>query len=215
MSKDVDKKYTKQVVDLLRKEHPKPKTELSFENEMQLSIAVALSAQTTDVKVNEVTEKLFKKYKTWEDLANADLEELRNDIYGVNYHKGKADRLIKMARKMITEFDGKLPRTIKDLTKLSGIARKSANVIMQELWDEAEGIVVDTHVSRVSQRLGLTDEDKPVKIEKDLMKIIPKKDWRMFSGATVLHGRYVCKARKPECKECMLNKICPSAFTLE
>lgn len=204
-----------EVAKLLKQEHPSPKTELNFDNEMQLSIAVALSAQTTDIKVNEVMEKLFKKYKTWEDFANADLEELRDDIYGVNYHKGKAERLIKMAQQVIEDFDGKLPRDIKELPKLSGIGRKSANVIIQELWDRAPGIVVDTHVTRVSQRLGLTKESDAKKIEEDLMKVVPKEYWRNFSGAMVLHGRYVCKARKPECENCVLNEICPSAFSFE
>lgn len=204
-----------EVAKLLKKEHPSPKTELNHENEMQLSIAVAMSAQTTDVKVNQVNETLFKKYKTWEDFANADLETLQSDIYGVNFHKGKADRIIKMAQMVINDFDGKLPRTIKDLMKLPGIAKKSANVITQELWDVAEGIVVDTHVTRVSNRLGLTKEKNAIKIEKDLMELFPKETWRNISGAIVLHGRYVCKARKPECDKCVLSSICPSAFSFD
>jgi len=210
-----DIKYASEVAKLLKKEHPSPKTELIYENEMQLSIAVAMSAQTTDKKVNEVNEKLFKKYTSWEDFANADLEELQEDIHGVNFHKGKADRIIKMAQMMIADFGGVLPKTIKELTKLSGIARKSANVIQQELWDIAEGVVVDTHVTRVSNRLGLTTHKDAVKIEKDLMVVFPKDSWRNISGAFVLHGRYVCTARKPKCGECVLNKICPSAFSTD
>jgi endonuclease III len=207
------KKRAREVAKLLKKEHPEPKTELNHKNEMQLSIAVALSAQTTDVKVNEITEKLFKKYKSWEAFASADLDEITADIRGVNFHKGKADRVIKMAQKVISDFDGKLPKTIKELTTLPGVARKSANVILQELWDIAEGIVVDTHVTRVSDRLDLTHEKTAVKIENDLMDLVPKEYWRNISGAMVLHGRYVCKARKPDCENCVLNKICPSAFT--
>jgi len=179
---------------------------------MQFSIAVAMSAQTTDKKVNEVNEKLFQKYKSWEDFANADLIQLQSDIHGVNFHIGKAERIIKMAQMMITEFDKKLPRTMSELTKLPGIARKSANVIMIELWNKAEGIVVDTHVTRVSNRLGLTTEKNAVKIEKELMKLVPKKYWGNFSASTILHGRYTCTARKPKCDECILNKDCPSAF---
>jgi endonuclease III len=206
----------KQVAELLKGEHPNPKTELNHENEMQLSIAVTMSAQTTDKKVNEVNERLFKKYKTWEDFANANLEEMQSDIHGVNFHKGKAGRIIKMAQMVIEDFDGALPRDIKNLIKLPGVARKSANVIQQELWDIGEGFVVDTHVTRVSNRLGLSNEKNAVKVERDLMEVFPEDTWRHMSGAMVLHGRYVCTAiRKPNCEECVLNKICPSAFMLE
>jgi endonuclease-3 len=204
-----------QIAKLLKQEHPNPKTELNYENEMQLSIAVAMSAQTTDKKVNEVNESLFKKYKSWEEFAGADLEQLQGDIHGVNFHKGKADRIIKMAQMMINDFGEVLPKSIAELIKLPGIARKSANVIQQELWDLSEGVVVDTHVTRVSNRLGLTTHKDAVKIEKDLMNIFPKESWRNISGAIVLHGRYVCTARKPKCEECVLNKICPSAFSFD
>jgi endonuclease-3 len=205
-------KKAKEIAKKLNKEHPKPKTELVHKNEYQLAVSVMLSAQTTDKKVNEITPRLFKKYKGWKALAEADLTTLQKDIHGVNFHKGKADRLIKAGGVVLSEFKGKLPRTINELIKIPGVARKSANVIMQELWDIAEGIVVDTHVTRVSNRLGLTKNKDAVKIEKDLMKKVPKKYWRNFSGAVVLHGRYVCKARKPECEKCVLNGICPSAF---
>lgn len=204
-----------EIAKLLKKEHPNPKTELNYENEMQLSIAVAMSAQTTDIKVNQVNETLFTKYKTWEDFANANLEQLIQDIHGVNFHKGKAGRIIQMAQMVISDFGGKLPKTLAELIKLPGVARKSANVILNELWDKAEGIVVDTHVTRVSNRLGLTAEQNAVKIENDLMGLLPKDSWRNVSGAMVLHGRYVCKARKPNCEGCVLNKICPSAFTFD
>ncbi len=200
------------VSQLLKQVHPNPKTELVYQNEMQLAIAVTLSAQTTDKKVNQITEKLFKKYLTWEDFANAPLPELTEAIKGVNFHLGKAERLQKMAQKILSDFGGKLPTKFSDLTTLPGVARKSANVIMQELWDVAEGIVVDTHVTRVSNRLGLTTNQDAVKIEKDLMAIVPREYWRNISGAMVLHGRYVCIARKPKCAECVLKEICPSAF---
>lgn len=198
---------------LFKKTYPEPKTELIFENEMQLAIAVMLSAQTTDKKVNEITQGgLFAKYKTWEDFANADLAQVTEQIRGVNFHKGKAERLIKAGQVVLKEFNGKLPQTIAELIKIPGVARKTANVILQELWDIAEGIVVDTHVTRMSTRLGLTTETNAVKIEKDLMNLVPKEYWRNISSAMVLHGRYVCKARKPDCANCMLNEICPSAF---
>lgn len=203
-----------QAAELLQQEHSNPKTELIHKNEMELAVAVMLSAQTTDKKVNEITQGgLFDKYKTWEDFANADLEELTEDIRGVNFHKGKARRLIKAGKMMVEDFNDELPKTISELIKIPGVARKTANVILQELWDIAEGVVVDTHVTRVSNRLGLTTEENAVKIEKDLMSLLPKKYWRNISGAMVLHGRYVCKARKPNCAGCILNEICPSAFS--
>ncbi len=205
----------KKIAELLKQTYNAPKTELHFANEMQLAVAVMLSAQTTDKKVNQVTPDLFSKYPTWEALANADIVELTEAIYGVNFHKGKAERLKKAGQVMLSEFGGELPRTIEELTKIPGVARKSANVILNELWDIAEGIVVDTHVSRVSGRLGLTEETDPKKIEQDLMKLVPREYWRNFSGAMVLHGRYVCTARKPNCAECVLNKVCPSAFTFD
>ena len=201
-----------QVATLLNQAYPNPKTELNHENEMHLMVAVALSAQTTDKKVNQITATLFKKHKTWEDFANANLAELQSDIRGVNFHMGKAERLIKAAKVVLSQFNGKLPKTLPELIKIPGVARKSANVILQELWDIAEGIVVDTHVTRVSNRLELTDKQDAVKIERELMELIPREYWRNISGAMVLHGRYVCTARKPNCAECVLNKICPSAF---
>ncbi len=201
-----------QVAQLLKGLHPDPKTELVHENEYQLAVSVMLSAQTTDKKVNQITSGLFLKYKNWNDLANADLTELQQAIHGVNFHLGKADRLIKAGKVIESDFGGNLPRNMNDLQKIPGIARKSANVIMQELWGIAEGVVVDTHITRVSQRLGLTTHNDAVKIEQDLMRLLPKDYWRNFSASTVLHGRYVCIARKPNCEGCILNKICPSAF---
>lgn len=206
------KQFAEAVAKLLKKEHPHPKTELIHDDEMQLAVAVMLSAQTTDKKVNQITPKLFNKYKTWKDFANANLTELQATIRGVNFHLGKAERLIKAGNFITKNFSGVLPKTINELIKIPGIARKSANVILNELWDISEGIVVDTHVTRVSNRLGLTKNQDAVKIEKDLMQIVPEYYWRNISGAMVLHGRYVCTARKPKCKECILNKICPSAF---
>jgi len=191
--------------------YPSPKTELIHQNEMQLVVAVMLSAQTTDKKVNQITQTLFKKYKTWDDFAKADLQALQKEIRGVNFHLGKAERLIKAGKYIVENFNGKVPQKLVDLIKIPGIARKSTNVILQELWDIAEGIVVDTHVTRVSNRLGLTKETDAVKIERDLMKLIPRIYWRNFSGAVVLHGRYVCIARKPKCSECGLRDLCPSA----
>jgi len=204
--------YAKEVARKLQKAHPEPKTELVHSDEYELVVAVMLSAQTTDKKVNQVTPELFKKYPSWESLANANTNEVGQIIRQVNFYKGKADRLVKAGQVVTADFGGKLPKDMANLMKIPGVARKSANVITQELWGIAEGIVVDTHVSRVSNRLGLTKETDPKKIEKDLMKIIPKNYWRNFSGAMVLHGRYICTAKKPKCQDCVLNKLCPSAF---
>ena len=201
-----------QIAEILQKEYPNPKTELLHKNEYELAVAVMMSAQTTDKKVNQITPNLFKKYPGWLELSKASLPELQADIYGVNFHLGKAERLIKAANLVLSDFGGVLPHELNELIKIPGIARKTANVLLQELWDIAEGIVVDTHVTRVSGLLGLTKNTDAVKIEKDLMHQIPKKYWRNFSGAVVLHGRYICIARKPKCAECALNKICPSAF---
>jgi endonuclease-3 len=202
-----------EIIAILKKHIVNPKSDLNFHNERELTVAVALSAQTTDKKVNEITENLFKKYTSWKDFADADLEELTQDIRGVNFHKGKAQRLKKAGQLVLDEFDGVLPKDINELQKIPGVARKSANVIMQEMWGIAQGIVVDTHISRVSHRLGLTIERKNAKkIEQELMKIIPREFWHYYSSAIVLHGRYTCKARSPQCDECPLVKICPSAF---
>lgn len=200
-----------QITERLKQTIISPRTELKHTNEMELAVAVMLSAQTTDKKVNEVTESLFKKYQSWSDFSHADLKTLQGDIRGVNFHLGKADRIIKASKMILKEFNGFLPRTISELIRIPGVARKSANVILQELWDIAEGIVVDTHISRVSNRLGLTVEKDPVKIERDLMLLFPRDSWRYLSGAMVMHGRYVCKARKPNCRDCVLSEICPSS----
>ena len=200
-----------EVAKILKKETPNPKTELVHKNEYELAVSVMLSAQTTDRKVNQVTPALFKKYPSWEALAVAKLSDVQNLIRQVNFYKGKAERLIQAGQVVISEFGGKLPRDMDSLMRIPGVARKSANVITQEAWDIANGIVVDTHVRRVSNRLGLTKEQDPKKIEKELMDLLPKKYWRNISGAMVLHGRYICVARKPKCEDCALRDICPSS----
>ena len=198
-----------EIIFSLKKEYPNSKTSLSFKSPLESLIATILSAQCTDKRVNIVTKDLFKKYKTWSHLANAKLEELQADIRGVNFHLGKAQRLIKAAQYVIARHNGVLPRKLGALVKIPGIARKSANVLLQELWGISEGIVVDTHVTRVANILGLTKQKDPVKIEQDLMKLIPKAYWRNFSGAVVLHGRYICIANKPKCYDCGLRLLCP------
>lgn len=203
---------TEEVAKILKKNYPNPKTELAHSNDYELAVSVMLSAQTTDKKVNQVTPALFKKYPTWQALSNAEVLDVADFIKQVNFYKGKADRLVRAAQKVVAEYGGSLPHSMADLMTIPGIARKSANVIVQEAWGIAEGIVVDTHVIRVSNKLGLTIQKDPGKIEKDLMKIIPRKYWGNISSAMVLHGRYICMARKPKCGECCLNKICPNAF---
>jgi len=197
---------------ILKQRYPNPITELTHSNDYELAVAVMLSAQTTDKKVNQVTPALFDKYPSWKGLASADLSDVWGLIKQVNFYKGKGERLIKAAQYILLNYQGGFPQTMQQLIKIPGIARKSANVILQEAWGISEGIVVDTHVTRVSQRLGLTTNSDPVKIEKDLMLALPKENWGNFSGAAVLLGRYICVARKPKCGECPLNKICPLAF---
>jgi endonuclease III len=200
------------IAKILEKNYPNPKTELGHVNEYELAVSVMLSAQTTDKKVNQVTPALFEKYPTWQALSNAEVADVANFIKQVNFYIGKAERLVKAAQKIVAEYGGTLPHSMENLMTIPGIARKSANVIMQEAWDVAEGIVVDTHVIRVSNKLGLTVQQDPGKIEKELVGLIPRKYWRNISSALVLHGRYICIARKPKCEECCLNKVCPSAF---
>lgn len=182
---------------------------LRYDSVFQLLVATILSARTTDEQVNKVTKTLFKQYKTPEDFADADLEEIQKEIDSVGFYKSKAKYLKKTAKKIIEDFDGEVPDTIEDLTKLHGVARKTANVVLTSGFGKKEGIVVDTHVQRLSQRLSLTENEKPEKIEKDLMEIIPKERWGKFSLQLILHGRNICKARKPLCFKCQLKEYCP------
>lgn len=201
-----------EVATRMENHNPSPKIELNHKNERELFIAVCLSAQTTDKKVNQVTPLLFERYPSWEELAYASLEELQSIIRAVNFHKGKAQRLILASRFILENYQGRLPNSLEQLILIPGVARKSANVILNEAFNTAEGIVVDTHVVRLSNRLGFTTSKDPKKIEKELMQMLPKNFWRNFSANLVLHGRYVCKARKPACELCMFKDICPSAF---
>ena len=212
MSPEEIKNIAIEIAERLEKNNNSPETELTHTDERELLIAVCLSAQTTDKKVNEVTPELFRRYGSWEMMAAADVDDVIKIIRPVNFHKGKADRLIKAAKFILETFNGKVPDTIEELIKIPVVARKSANVILNEVFDKAEGIVVDTHVIRLSNRLGLTVLKDPKKIEKELMGILPKKYWRNFSANLVLHGRYICKAKKPACDKCFLSDICPSAF---
>ncbi|MEM1607154.1 MAG: endonuclease III [Candidatus Bathyarchaeia archaeon] len=200
-----------EVINLLELVHSDAKLILKWSNPLELLIAAILAAQYRDDLVNKVTENLFKKYKTVEDYANASLEELENDIRSVRFCRVKA-RNIKNACKMIIEkYNGEVPRRMEDLLNLPGVARKTANIVLSNAFGVIEGIIVDTHVSRVSRRLGLTNETDPDKIEEDLMKIVPRDKWLRFADLLIFHGRRICTAKRPKCGECILNKICPSA----
>jgi len=205
------------VLEILHNEYNSPKIELeNWTNPIELMIAVILSAQATDIGVNKVTAKLFNKYKNINDFANADLEELQSYISSINYYKTKGERIINACKFVIENYSSKLPPDINELIKIPGIGRKSANVILHEGLGNSQGIVVDTHITRVSNRLGLTsynNQKDAEKIESELKKIVPKNDWKFYSSAVVLHGRYVCKAKNPKCKECALNDVCPNAFS--
>jgi len=195
----------------LKAEFPDARTELDWSNPLELLVATILSAQTTDVQVNQVTESLFTKYRTAEDYADSIPDELEDDIRPTGFYRNKARSLRAMARALVEEYGGEVPRTMSDLVALPGVGRKTANVVLGNAFGTNEGIVVDTHVRRVSGRLGLTESQDPVKIEQELMRLIPEEDWTIFSHLLILHGRRTCKARKPDCPNCVLNDICPSA----
>jgi endonuclease-3 len=195
----------------LKAEYPDARTELDWSNPLELLVATILSAQTTDVQVNRVTESLFSKYRTAEDYADSTPDELEEDIRPTGFYRNKARSLRGMASALVEEHGGEVPRTMSELVALPGVGRKTANVVLGNAFGTNEGIVVDTHVRRVSGRLGLTESSDPVKIEQELMGLVPEGDWTIFSHLLILHGRRTCKARKPDCPNCILNDICPSA----
>ena len=183
---------------------------LRFRSDLELLVSVMLSAQTTDVNVNRVTERLFEKYRRPEDYLAVPPEELERDIFQTGFYRQKAKSLRGTMKLLLEEFDGEVPERFEDLLRLPGVARKTANVVSAERGD-ARGIVVDTHVRRLSQRLGLTKQEDPVKIERDLMKIVPREDWARFPHLLIWHGRRICDARRPLCSECVVHDLCPSS----
>ncbi len=195
----------------LKAEYPDARTELDWSNPLELLVATILSAQTTDAQVNRVTQSLFAKYRTAEDYADSTSEELEENIRPTGFYRNKARSLRGMASALVEEHGGKVPRTMSELVALPGVGRKTANVVLGNAFGTNEGIVVDTHVRRVSGRLGLTESRDPLKIEQDLLEVVPEEDRTTFSHLLILHGRRTCKARKPECANCILNDICPSA----
>jgi endonuclease-3 len=198
------------IIERLAADHPDAKIALSYRNELELLVSVMLSAQTTDVNVNRVTERLFEKYKRPEDYLAVSPEELERDIYATGFYRQKARALRATMAMLLEEFDGRVPRKLDDLVRLPGVARKTANVVAAELGDP-QGIVVDTHVRRLSQRLELTRQEDPVKIERDLQRLVPREYWGLFPHLLIWHGRRVCIARAPRCEDCVVNNLCPSS----
>jgi len=202
---------TEEVLDRLYEEYPEATISLNYSNRLELLIAVVLSAQCTDERVNEVTSDLFEKYTSAADFAQADESELADDIYGITFHNNKAGYLKSIGETLVADHDGEVPDTMAELTDLSGVGRKTANVVLQHGHDVVEGIVVDTHVRRLSRRLGITTEERPETIERDLMALVPEADWQQLTHLLISHGRAVCDARSPDCEACVLEDICPSS----
>jgi endonuclease III len=201
----------KRIIALLRRQYPNAKCSLDFGNVHQLMVATILSAQCTDERVNIVTPALFDRYRSVRDFAEADKNELEKLVYTTGFFANKTKSIIASAQQLLERHDGEVPRTLDELVKLMGVGRKTASVILGVGYGLAEGIVVDTHVARISNLLGLTSQTDPVKIERDLMKIIPREDWIDYSHLLIYHGRAICIARRPDCPSCPLKKLCPSS----
>lgn len=207
-----NKKKAQTIIKLLKKQYPSAKIALNFSSPLELLVATILSAQCTDERTNRVTRNLFKKYRTVKDYANADLKIFEKDIRQTGFYRNKAKNIIAACKKIIKEFRGKVPQKMEDLTTLPGVGRKTANIVLTFAFGKIGGIAVDTHVRRLSQRLGLSKNSDPEKIEQDLMEIIPQKYWGEFNSLIIEHGRRVCLAKKPLCEKCILKHICPSSY---
>jgi len=203
------------IIELLEKEHPDAKVALHYSNPLELLVATMLSAQSTDELVNKVTKTLFKKYTKPEDYANVDLKELEQDIRSTGFYHNKAKNLQNAAKMLVEKYNSQVPKTMEELVELPGVARKTANIVLTNAYGVVAGVAVDTHVRRLAQRLGLSENDDPNKIEQDLMSIVPKDKWMRITDLLIFHGRRVCTAKKPNCAGCVLNKMCPSAFTFD
>ena len=201
------------IIQLLEKEHPDAKVALHYSNPLELLVATMLSAQSTDETINKVTKTLFKKYTKPEDYANTDLKELEQDIRSTGFYHNKAKNLQNSAKMLVEKYHSQVPKTMEELVKLPGVARKTANIVLTNAYGVVAGVAVDTHVRRLAQRLGLSENNDPNKIEQDLMRIVPKDKWMRITDLLIFHGRRVCTAKNPNCAGCVLNKICPSAFT--
>jgi endonuclease-3 len=200
----------KEIIKRLKKEYPELKTALRFKSPFELLVATILSAQATDAHVNKVTDSLFKKYKSIRDYASASPEVFQKDVSSINFYKTKAKHIQGAAKMIVEHYKSTVPKTMSELTLLPGVARKTANIILSNAFGIHEGIAVDTHVKRLSYRLGLTKHEDPVKIEKDLMAITPKGEWGTISHLLIFHGRKICQAKKPRHEECILSDLCPS-----
>ena len=198
------------IIQRLAEEHSDAEIALRFRSDLELLVSVMLSAQTTDVNVNRVTPALFEKYRKPEDYLAVPVEELERDIYATGFFRQKARAIRGAMQMLLEEFNGHVPRRLDDLIRLPGVARKTANVVASE-FGHAQGIVVDTHVRRLSQRLGLTRQEDPVKIERDLQRVVPRPDWARFPHLLIWHGRRICDARRPLCEDCVLEDLCPSS----
>jgi endonuclease-3 len=209
------KERAEEIIKRLEEEYPDVEgTALKYDSPLDLLVATILSAQSTDEQINDITKNLFKKYKSAEDYANVSREELEEDIKSSGFYHRKAEYIQESAKKIVDEYGGKVPDNMEDLLKLKGVARKTANIVLAGAFDKVKGIAVDTHVFRLAKRLGLTEEKKNRdKVEKDLMDLLPKDKWFSANYLLIAHGRAICTARNPKCAECLLNDICPSAFT--
>ncbi|HEY3104897.1 MAG TPA: endonuclease III [Pyrinomonadaceae bacterium] len=211
-TKSQRKARTEQIIKLLKRAHPDAKCALNHSNPFELLVATILSAQCTDERVNKVTADLFRKYRKPEDYLKVPAVELQEDIRTTGFFRNKTKSIQGACAMLVDEFHGQVPKTMDELLKLPGVARKTANVVLGVAYGIPAGIVVDTHVTRVSRRLGLTKQKDAVKIEQDLMELVPKKDWIIFSHLLIFHGRRICKARRPLCEECAVEKLCPSSI---
>ncbi|MGD8496484.1 MAG: endonuclease III [Gemmatimonadales bacterium] len=209
------KERAAKIAPLLAEAYPELEISLDWETPLQLVVATILSAQCTDERVNMTTPALFEKYPTARDYAEADREELEELIHSTGFYRNKAKNIQGMGQTLVEKFGGEVPDTMDELLELPGVARKTANVVLTNGFGKVEGIVVDTHVKRVSRRLGLTAETSAVKIERDLMNVLPKEQWQPFPWRLILHGRAICDARSPKCDECFLTDLCPSAFSFD
>jgi len=206
------KQRVTKIIELLEKQYPNAKTALNYSNPLEILVATMLSAQTTDETVNKVTQNLFKKYHTPQAYADADIKELEQDIHSTGFYHNKARNLQRCCQLLVEKYNSQVPMTMEEILELPGVARKTGSIVLYYAYGVIAGIAVDTHVRRVSQRLGISEHDDPVKIEQDLMQITPKDRWMKLTDLLIFHGRQICFARKPKCEACVLNKICPCAF---
>lgn len=212
MATTEEKQRTRKIIARLKKAYPDAQCSLNHSNAFELLIATILSAQCTDERVNIVTADLFRKYRSCEDYIKVAPTELERDIHSTGFFRNKTKSIQGACRKMLEEHGGQVPSDFEELLGLPGVARKTANVVMGNAFGIASGVVVDTHVARISQLLGLTKEKQPEKIERDLMELVPKRDWIVFPHLLIYHGRRVCKARRPECERCAIEPLCPSSL---